>query len=465
LEHPRYHPSVQPYRPQTSPTPHANSCPDGWVPVGALLPETRARLTALGAAEPSGAAIRGGGSPIALNLVGACVIVLALLVTLTSPSIHAFGNPSRAALLLIAGAFAGMMLAAFRLGRSGRLAPPVLHIGPTTLIVVHGGHIRVFPAESLEISNDQIVRGNEIVDDGVHDADWIAKLLSARSTAQTSPAECERDPFRAAASSQLRIGVGALRGARMRPFVLAAIVGVFGAITLEAIPLGLLGRRAERIAREQREHDALERRRAAERELQRAQQDADVARERARQRRERALNGSEHDAREWLQHAGILDDPQLIEQVRARLTAICNERYPAREGASDERVLFVTMLRRACTDPEQSLYYMINGEYATEGARLISRHLREASEWLGVPMQVQPQPMQSPDGLHPYVEIRAIAIGESRMETLEEGALAGVTTRVQPMSMTVRLHDANGDELGIPAFTERVRLVESRTAF
>jgi hypothetical protein len=390
------------------------------------------------------------------------VIVLALLVSLTSPSVRAFANPSRAGLLLVAGAFTGMMLAAVRLGRAGRLAPPALHIGPTTLLVVHGGYLRVFLAESLEISNDQIVLGNEIVDDGVNDAEWLAKLMSARSTAQTSPAECERDPFRTVASSPRRIAVGALRGARMRPFVLAAIAGFMGGAAIEAVPLGLLGRRAERIAREQREHDALERRRAADRELERAHREADASRERARLRRERAVNGSEADAREWLQHAGILDDSQLIEQVRSRLAAICNERYPARPDANEERLLFVTMLRRACTDPEQSIYYMVNGDFATEGARLISRHLREASEWLGVPMQVQPQPMQNPDGLHPYVEIRAIAIGESAMETLHDGPLAGVTTRVQPMSMTVRLHDANGDELGIPAFTERVRLVESR---
>ncbi len=449
-----------PRRPTASPT-------DEWIPLDALPPEVRARLEAMGAGESSGSvALRGGGVPMALYLVGACVIVLATLVAITGPSAPAFTVPSRASLLALAGLFAGAMFAARRLTASGRFAPPVFHVGPTCLLTLHAGHLRVIPAEALDVTGDHIARGDDLIDDGVHDPAWIGRLMAARSNAQTEPMSISRDPFRALAASPERVTGAAVRSARLRAIAFAAVTGALVGVMIEAGPLGIAGRltaRRENEARLLAEHDARERRAA---EAQRALREADAARARYADQQRLAENGTEADARAWLRRANILDDPALKARIQARLDGFCERKYPARADVNDEQLLFVTMLRRACSDPEQSLHYMVNDAYATEGARLLTRHLGTVSEWLGVPLEVQPQPMQSPDGVHAYVEIEAVAIGEETTREAEVDPMLhrpglDLRERVQPMRMTVRLHDRAGDLLAVPAFTERVLLVQS----
>ena len=358
---------MPPYRP-TAPKPSVTH--DGWVALSTLDVATRARLDALGTGEASGAAsLRSAGVPVALYLVGACVLVLATLVTITGPSATAFAMPARAALLLIAGAFVGVMIAARRLTQRGQFAPPMFHVGPTTLLTVHAGHLRVLGAEDLDVTNDHIARPGELIDDGVHGAAWLETLLAARSTAQTEPAEVSRDPFRALIESPRRISSQAVRAARFRALALATLAGTMAGAFVEVVPLGLAGRHAARLEREAHAREAIARRAQAELDAQHAMQSATTARARAEQRQQRALAGSESDAREWLQHAGILDDPALKVRVQARLDAICEQRYLSRDDGLAEHVLFTTMLRRACSDPEQSIYYMVNDAFATEGAR------------------------------------------------------------------------------------------------
>lgn len=456
---------VGPYR--GAPAPH--DARDAWIPLHALPVALREGLAAMGDGEPceSAAMRRSAGPPYGALGVAAGVCLIGLLTLASSPSATAFSLPTRWVPVLASAVTAATTATVLSMRRRGWWAPSRFHLGPTTLLTVSDGHVRVIPAERVEATADRIAFDGDVLDEGVHAPAWLDALGERIALARADANARATDPWRALAGAAPTVTRGGARRARATRVAAGALAGLAAGVFVEAVPLGIAGTRAVNAARAQREAAS----RAREQRLREATRQAQVLAEAARAERARlqaaALTGTEADARQWLRQATIADDEAFTARVAARLATFCAARYPDGMRVPERLSVYFVLLQRTCSDPEWRLFYEADEAYATLGAREVSRGLQEISDIIHQPLEAHPYAITEPDGEHPYTMIDVEPV-ESDADAAAEIGAPGLGTPDEdldrreariPMSMRLTLFDKNGERLGVPPHVERVTLV------
>lgn len=171
-----------------------------WIAADQLPDELRSEIATDPTLEIRGKGSRTGLLFTALLPVGVAALVTGVLCALLVPT-SLLGDPYRWASLIVAGLALGTWIAWRRAPSLRPFKGQALYVGPASLIIVDHAAVEILPAEGLELQEDAILCGDEVVDRGARLHVFRESLEAAIAAARDDEDARWNDPWRRAATA------------------------------------------------------------------------------------------------------------------------------------------------------------------------------------------------------------------------------------------------------------------------